>query len=78
MPVPPDSIFLPAHDDNHAIPIEIRIARDDVWAAAGRDHGGRRFQRAQSWVRATLTQSSRTPATPKRRVFSSMGQMGTR
>ena len=73
MPVPPTSISA-ATMTSHAMPIEIRIPVRIVGAAAGRITVKAVLNGPNSCVRATLTQSSRTPATPKA-VLISMGQI---
>ena len=73
MPVPPTSISA-ATITSHAIPMEIRIPVTIVGAAAGRITVNAVLSGFSSCVRATFTQSARTPAMPKA-VLISIGQI---
>src|SRR5271168_532237 len=71
MPVPPTSISA-ATITSHAMPIEIRMPVTMVGAAAGSTTHSALRNGGTSSVRATLSQSRRTPATPNA-VLTSMG-----
>src|SRR5258707_1177846 len=71
IPVPPTSISA-ATITSHAIPIEMRMPVTMVGAAAGRITVSARRRGGTSSVRATLSQSRRTAATPNT-VLISMG-----
>src|SRR5207245_2548652 len=76
MPVPPTSISA-ATMTSHAMPMEIRIPVRIVGAAAGRMMVKARRKVPTSSVRATLSHSLRTAATPNA-VLISIGRTGHR